>query len=156
MKYLLACVLLLLYGHGAQASNDVDATLDTPAQAAVRKLPKEFINVAPTRRFSTRDDNEEAASMAAIRLEEIRVYDQMDPEDYVRRRTALQQFQTRLEKDRPMTPKEKTQLAMCFIGLCAIYGPDGIPREPSLAERSEARTNQSTAQLITQFRGTLQ
>jgi len=68
----------------------------------------------------------------------------------------MAQFRERLEKDRPMTPKEKTQLALCFIGLCGIYGPDGLPREPSLDERREARSNQSTTQLNNQFRGALQ
>ncbi len=156
MKHLLACGLLWGFTTSAQAGNVVEAPLDTPAQVAVKKLPKEVVTAPAPRRFATVDKNEEAASTAAIRLEEIRVYDQMDPEDYARRKTDMQQFHDRLEKDRPMTPKEKTKLVLCFIGLCANYGPDGIPREPTPDERREARTTQSTAQLITQFRGTLQ
>ena len=91
------------------------------------------------------------------RLDEILVYGQVEPEDFVgAKKSPMMQFRERLERDRPMTPKEKAQLALCFIGLCGIYGPDGIPREPSLDERSEARINQSTTQLNSQFRGTLQ
>ncbi len=156
MKARLACGLLWLFAQGAQAGNTAEPPLDSQAQAAVKKLPKEVVNAAPARRFATADKNEEAASTAAIRLEEIRIYDQVDPEDYARRNTDMQRFHDRLEKERPLTPKEKTKLVLCFIGLCANYGPDGIPREPTLAERNEARTTQSTAQLITQFRGTVQ
>ena len=91
------------------------------------------------------------------RLDEIIIYGQVEPEDYVGPKKApFVRFRERLEKDRPMTPKEKTQLALCVIGLCGIYGPDGAPREPSLEERNKARTNRSTTQLNSQFRGTLQ
>ena len=94
---------------------------------------------------------------AVTRLDEILIYGTVEPEDYVGPKKApFVQFRERLEKDHPMTPKEKAQLALCLIGLCSIYGPDGIPLEPSLAERNEARTNQSTTQLNGQFRGTIQ
>lgn len=129
------------------------AAMDTPAQTATRKLPKEFINATP-QRFS-KDDAKRVA--AVTRLDEILVEGRIEPEDYVGPKKApMAQFRERLEKDRPMTPKEKTQLALCFVGLCGIYGPDGLPREPSLDERSEARTNRSTTQLNNQFRGALQ
>ena len=129
------------------------AAFDTPAQTATRKLPKEYIHSTP-QRFS-KDDQKRVE--AVTRLDEILVEGRIEPEDYVRPKKApMAQFRERLEKDRPMTPKEKTQLALCFIGLCGIYGPDGLPREPSLDERREARSNQSTTQLNSQFRGTLQ
>lgn len=139
----------------AAAIRENAPALDTPAQAAVKKLPKEVVNAPAPRRFATRDSRNDEIT-AAVQMEEIRVYGQVDPEDYAKRNTAMQQFQNRLENDRPMTPKEKTQLALCLIGLCAMYGPDGLPREPSLAERGDARKNLSTIQLNTQFRGTLQ
>ena len=139
----------------AQADKPGDALLDTQAQAAVRKLPREVVNAPPPRRFATRDSRNDEIS-SAVQMEEIRVYGQVDPEDYARRNTNLQQFHSRLENDRPTTPKEKTKMLLCFIGLCANYGPDGLPREPSLDERSEARTNLTTTQLNGQFRGTLQ
>ncbi len=129
------------------------AAFDTPAQTATRKLPKEFIQATP-QRFS-KDDQKRVE--AVTRLDEILVEGRIEPEDYVGPKKApMAQFRERLEKDRPMTPKEKTQLALCFIGLCGIYGPDGLPREPSLDERREARSNQSTTQLNNQFRGALQ
>ncbi len=135
------------------ASPVAPAVFDTPAQTATRKLPKEYIHSTP-QRFS-KDDQKRVE--AVTRLDEILVEGRIEPEDYVRPKKApMAQFRERLEKDRPMTPKEKTQLALCFIGLCGIYGPDGLPREPSLDERREARSNQSTTQLNSQFRGTLQ
>ena len=160
MNLRLACgavcagMLLSLSSHAA-ATRDETPALDTPAQAAVKKLPKEVVNAPVPRRFATRDSRNDEIN-AAVQMEEIRVYGQVDPEDYAKRNTAMQQFQNRLENDRPMTPKEKTQLALCLIGLCAMYGPDGLPREPTLAERGDARKNLSTIQLNTQFRGTLQ
>ena len=127
--------------------------LDTPAQTTAKKLPEDFVNVKP-QRFSEAD---KTRVDTVTRLDEILVYGYVDPEDYVgQKKTPVMQFRERLERDRPMTPKEKAQLALCLIGLCGIYGPDGIPREPSLAERSEARIHQSTTQLNSQFRGTQQ
>ena len=94
---------------------------------------------------------------AVTRLDEILIYGQVEPEDYVGPGKApLVLFRERLEQDRPMTPWEKIRLPLCLVGLCGIYGPDGIPREPGLEERNEARANQSTTQLNSQFRGTLQ
>jgi hypothetical protein len=93
----------------------------------------------------------------AILMDEIRVYGQVEPEDFVRRKQgAMAPLRARLENDRPMTPADKVKLALCFVGLCGVYGPDGLPREPSLDERNDARTNQSNAQLNSQFRGALQ
>ena len=159
MNYLPACAMLLAgatfaFDTAAQAGKPDEGSLDTQAQAAVRKLPKEVVNAPPPRRFATRDVRNDEISPA--QMEEIRVYGQVDPEDYARRNTSMQQFHNRLEGDRPSTPKEKTKMLLCFIGLCANYGPDGLPREPSLDERSEARANLTTTQLNGQFRGTLQ
>jgi len=127
--------------------------LDTPAQTAAKKLPKDFVNATP-QRFSAEDKRRVEA---ITRLDEILVEGQIDPEDYVGPKKApMMQFRERLEKDRPMTPKEKAQLALCFIGLCSIYGPDGAPREPSRDAKRDAQLNQSTTQLNSQFRGTIQ
>ena len=127
--------------------------LATRAQVAARNVAKVAPNNVP-QRFSVADKNRVET---ITRLDEILVYGQVEPEDFVGAKTSpMVQFRERLERDRPMTPKQKAQLALCFIGLCGIYGPDGIPREPSLDERSEARINQSTTQLNSQFRGTLQ
>ena len=127
--------------------------LDSPAQAATKQLPRQLLNAGP-QRFSEAD---KTRIDTVTRLDEIIIYGQVEPEDYVGPKKApFVEFRERLEKDRPMTPKEKTQLALCVIGLCGIYGPDGAPREPSLEERNKARTNRSITQLNSQFRGTLQ
>jgi hypothetical protein len=89
-------------------------------------------------------------------LEEIRVFSNGDPEDYVAPKPApMLVFRAQLDKQRPMTPKEITQLSLCFIGLCGIYGPDGIPVEPSAVDRAESRKNATTVEL-SRVRGTLQ
>lgn len=127
--------------------------MDTPAQTAAKKLPKDFVNAKP-QRFSA---DEKRRVEGITRLDEILVEGQIDPEDYVGPRKApMMQFRDRLEKDRPMTPKEKAQLALCMMGFCGIYGPDGTPPEPSRDAKREARINQSTTQLNSQFRGTVQ
>jgi hypothetical protein len=64
-------------------------------------------------------------------------------------------FRATLDKQRPMTPKEITQLGLCFIGLCGIYGPDGISSETSAIDRAEDRKNAPTVEL-SRVRGTLQ
>ena len=68
----------------------------------------------------------------------------------------MMQFRARLAGDVPLTPAKKVQLALCLIGLCSIYGPDGIPEGDSPEARADARLYQSTTQLNAQFRGTLQ
>lgn len=133
---------------------DGKTAIETPAQSLVRKLPGDALKAPVTKRFSSSDYY--VNPRVAVVMDEIRVYGQVEPEDYVRRVAPMQQFRNRLEKDRPMTPKEKTQAVLCVIGLCGVYGPDGIPPEVSAAERSEQRLSQSTTQLNGQFRGTQQ
>lgn len=90
------------------------------------------------------------------RLEEIRVFGNGDPEDYVAPKPPpMLVFQATLDKQRPMTPKEIAQLGMCFIGLCSIYKPDGSPYELSAMDRAEDRKNATTIEL-SRVRGTLQ
>ncbi len=90
------------------------------------------------------------------RLEEIRVFGNVDPEDYVAPKPApMLVFRATLDKQRPMSAKEITQMGMCFIGLCGIYGPEGIPTEASIVNRAEDRKNASTIEL-SRVRGTLQ
>lgn len=89
-------------------------------------------------------------------MDEIRVFSRGDPEDYVAPKPApMLVFRATLDKQRPMTPKEITQLGLCFVGLCGIYGPDGIPTETSAINRAEDRKNASTVEL-SRVRGTLQ
>ena len=123
-------------------------SLDTPAQSFIRKLPADALKEPPKRRFNSGDY---VNPRVAIVLDEIRVYGQIEPEDFTRKKSPLAQFRERLEKDRPMTPAEKVKLALCFIGLCG-----GVPVELSPEDRAEARLSQTTTQLNAQFRGTLQ
>lgn len=129
------------------------ATADTPARLFIRKLPPEAAKAPEPKRFV---NDYYVNPRSAQVLDEIRVYGQAEPEDYVRRVAPMQKFRERLERDRPMTPKEKTQLVLCMAGFCGIYGPEGIPLEGTAADRSEARLSQSTTQLNGQFRGTVQ
>ena len=102
-------------------------------------------------------DAEKSHPDLIARLEEIRVYGRNEPEDFVGpKKSPMMQFRARLAKDVPFTPAKKVQLALCLIGLCSIYGPDGIPEGDSPEARADARLYQSTTQLNAQFRGTLQ
>lgn len=90
------------------------------------------------------------------RLEEIRVFANGDPEDYAAQKAApMLVFRAQLDKQRPMSAKEITQLGMCIIGLCGIYKPDGSPYELSAVDRAEDRKNATTLELA-RVRGTLQ
>lgn len=80
-------------------------------------------------------------------LEEIRVFGNGDPEDYVAPKPApMLVFRASLERQRPMTLKEIAQAGLCFIGLCSIYGPDGAPIEDTPEQRAERRKNAPPSQ----------
>ena len=101
----------------------IATSLDSPAQAAVRQLAKPSGDARPLRVANA----ERVHPDLVTRLEEIRIYGRNEPEDYVGRRLSpLMKFRARLEKDLPMTPAKKLQLALCIIGLCGIYGPEGV------------------------------
>lgn len=90
------------------------------------------------------------------RLEEIRVFGNTDPEDYTAPKPApMLVFRATLDKQKPLTPKQITQMGLCVIGLCGIYGPDGIPVEASALDRAEDKKNATTVEL-SRVRGTLQ
>lgn len=91
-----------------------------------------------------------------LKLEEIRVFGKVDPEDYVPPKPApMLQFRATLDKQRPNTPAETTQFLLCIIGLCGIYGPDGAPVDSGASYRQEARKNATTLDLA-RMRGTLE
>ena len=106
MRVRWAGVLLVLAGPaGAQnavpAPSDVTPAiavpagpLDTPAQAAVNKLPKPRLPMSP-QRFSEAD---KTRVEVVTRLDEILVYGQVEPEEYAGPKKApFLQFRERLE-----------------------------------------------------------
>ena len=131
------------------------AALDSPAQGAVRQISQSGEDARPLPRRLA-----EAAKLhpdLVARLEEIRIYGRNEPEDFVGRKLSpLMQMRAQLERDVPLSPAKKVQRALCLIGLCANYGPEGIPLGDSPEVRAEARLLQTTTQLNAQFRGTLQ
>ena len=135
------------------APSAMPATLDSPAQLALRKLRKPVAQPQSMRIPQAKIAHPDLVT----RLEEIRVYGRNEPEDYVGPRLSpMLQFRARLERDVPLSPARKVQHALCSIGLCGIYGPEGIPLGDSPEARAESRLTLSTTQLNAQFRGALQ
>ena len=140
-------------GRAAEPKPVAAESLDSRAQSAMKKISVPESAARPLRVA----DAEKIHPDLVARLEEIRVYGRNEPEDYVGpKKSPMMQFRARLEKDVRLTPAKKMQLALCLIGLCSIYGPDGIPEGDSPEARADARLYQSTSQLNAQFRGTLQ
>ena len=165
MRALAVFLLLALPIHArAVAETSIESTnprselataemLDSPAQVAMKRLTTPDAPARPVRIAAAEVTHPDLVT----RLEEIRVYGRNEPEDFVGpKKSPLMQFRARLEKDITLSPAKKTQLALCFIGLCGIYGPEGIPLGDSPQARADARLYQSTTQLNAQFRGTLQ
>ena len=132
------------------------AELETPAAAAVRKLPKHFVNAPQPKRFSlaAKRDEDDAAKRG---IDEIVVTGQRDPEDVISKRSSMAAFRQQLERDKPATPKQIAQVALCMLGLCAAdYGPEGIPVENSAYTRGERGAKKTVLEQSLQFRGTYQ
>ena len=130
---------------------------ESPAQAAMRRLASDNGKREPGSRLQRMPEAEKTHPDLLTRLEEIRVYGRNEPEDFVGpKKSPMMQFRARLEKDVPLSPAKKVQFALCLIGLCANYGPEGIPLGDSPERRAEARLSRSTTQLNAQFYGTLQ
>ena len=110
-------------------------TMDTKAQTYVRSLPKTAtVSAQKKEEIAKRKASEGPAEIQT--LEEIKVRDRLDPEDYVAPKTApMLVFREKLDAQRPMTPQEITKLALCFIKLCAV----DTSKELKIDERNEAR-----------------
>ena len=132
---------------GNTAAPLAQAALDSPAQAAARKLAENTRNGVQALRLAA---EAKIHPDLITRLEEIRVYGRNEPEDFVGPKLSpLMQFRARLENDVPLSPAKKAQRALCFIGLCSMYGPEGIPLGDSPERRAQARLIQSTVQSLT-------
>ncbi len=117
-----------------------DNALDSKAQTYVRILPKKALPASASDTLSTDEGKQNSANNGRQeniqRLEEIRVLDQVAPEDYVAPKLApMLEFRASLDRQRPMTPQEVTQAALCFIGLCKI----DTSKELRIDDRNEAR-----------------
>jgi hypothetical protein len=124
---------------------------DEIARERGKEIPAENLKQTPKPSAEPRP-----AAENILKLEEIRVFGKVDPEDYVRPKVApMLQFRATLDGQRPKTPAENMQLLMCFVGLCGIYGPDGAPVDSGAAYRQEARKDATTVEL-SRMRGTLQ
>ncbi len=110
-------------------------SMDSKAQAYVRSLPKTAaVSAQKKEEIAKRRANKGPAEIQT--LEEIKVRDRLDPEDYVAPKTApMLAFRAKLDRQRPMTPQEITKLALCFIALCAV----DTSKELKLDDRNEAR-----------------
>jgi len=150
-----------LHAHAAIANANAkllsaDELASTAAQM-LKKVPKSVINEPKAKRFSNAAAAAEEAQLAAL-TESITVVAERDPEDLnTSKRPPMLAFRDRLDKERPSTPYEKTQTALCMLGLCGKgYGPDGAPVENRAYTRAEKKVDQSTLELSKQFTGTYQ
>ena len=117
-----------------------DSALTSKAQTYIRVFPKKILPASSSDTLTTdggKQNPEDAGRQGNIqKLEEIRVLDQVAPEDYVAPKLPpMLAFRARLDRQRPMTPQEVTQAALCFIGLCKI----DTSRELRIDDRNEAR-----------------
>jgi hypothetical protein len=129
--------------------------LDSPAATHIKKVPKEILNGVQPRRFSQAAEREQAAALER-NVDEIRVIADRDPDDVTRRVAPFDEFRSRMENDRRMTPADIAKLGLCLFGLCgANYGPDGAPVESKAFTRGESGKNRSTLELG-RVRGTVQ
>lgn len=129
---------------------------DTAVPVLPESIARSYVRDLAVKRALPVADPRQSVQANPAMLDEIVIYGQVDPEDFVRRRSKFLALRDRLDAERPSTPKEKAQALFCLIGLCGIYGPDGLPVEPKIADRAERRTLATTTQLNSMFRGTLQ
>jgi hypothetical protein len=144
---------------------------DSPARTVFKTLPKDAVkdvsretSAAPRADAlktpaSVADAITRPAAENLQRLDEIRVFGRVDPEDYVARKPPpMLAFRQSLDKQRPMTPKEISLLLLCGLGLgglCAAYNEDGSLKEVNTDGRAEERKNNTTLG-ESRTRGTLQ
>ena len=117
-----------------------DSALASKAQTYIRVLPKKTLLEGSSEAVGNARSNHNPKDIERPgdiqKLDEIRVLDQVAPEDYVAPKIPpMLAFRARLDRQRPMTPQEVTQAALCFIGLCKI----DTSRELRIDDRNEAR-----------------
>ena len=152
------CVLclaaLLPFWAGAALAAE-PLTLDTPAQAYVRKLPVEKPadpakkNLAPSPSDSVMQPKRRGTKLlsetpeTAQRIDEIVIYSYRDPADYITPEKApLLQMRDQLDRVHRATPAERAHSLLCMLGLCG-----GIPTEVPLEDRKDTRLQRTTLEL---------
>ena len=151
------CVSMLFMPVASLAVEALKPTdLDSPGAIALRKLSKDVINAPKPKRFSLEAQRQQELATPSG-PEEIIVRADRDPDDVISTRARMEAFRDKLERERPMTPKEKAQLALCFVGLCAAnYGPEGIPVENTAYTKGEKGAKKTFLEQSLLFRGTYQ
>ncbi len=114
--------------------------LESRAQQIAKKLPKDILLAIPNSPPRVAPQNPGGGIQV---LEEIIIKGKFDPADYVAPRTApMLVFRSTLDGQRPMTPKEIKDTALCFIGFCPLLNADGLPIANTTPEqRAAARLN---------------
>jgi hypothetical protein len=136
---------LAWFAGASHAGADIGAKpgpLLTPAADVFASPAKAWLDKKPANSAEPPRPVDKAARHAAPelqRIDEIRVYGASEAEDYVAPKlTPMMAFRAKLDRQRPMTPSEIAQSALCIIGLCG-----GKPAEVSAEQRTEARVRQS-------------
>ncbi len=149
-------------------SAELVAIPDSPAREKFNALPKDVVKeiALETRKIARADALKTPASIAEAstrpaaenlqKLDEIRVFGRVDPEDYVApKRPPMLVFRATLDAQRPATPAEIACGLMAIVGLCWHYDRDGAILGPDPAARAEDRKN-NTSLGNSRTRGTLQ
>jgi hypothetical protein len=125
---------------------------DEIARERGKEIRAEALKLPPKQNAETRP-----AAENILKLEEIRVFGKVDPEDYVPPKPApMLQFRATLDGQRPRTPYESTMQVVCFFIACIPYDKNGNPIiDYDPAHRQLMRKNATTVEL-SQMRGTLQ
>jgi hypothetical protein len=125
---------------------------DEIARERGKEIPQEALKLPPKPNAEPRP-----AAENILKLEEIRVFGKVDPEDYVPPKPApMLQFRATLDAQRPATPYESTMLVVCYVIACIPYDKNGNPiTDYDPAHRQLMRKNATTLEL-SQMRGTFQ
>lgn len=113
--------------------------IKTPAQEFIKKVPKDFLlSTKPSARVGPQNPGG-----GTVVLEEIQVIGKFDPADYIAPKASpMLVFRATLDQQRPMTPKEVSQLVLGYLGLFREFGANGRAiTDLSPEERAEDRLN---------------
>ncbi len=130
---------------GATAPVKSPIALDTPAQVYFKQIKPAPVSATtnqlrnltmPQLDTITKLKKLSIANAGAVqRLDEIRVYSYVQPEDFMTpEKNPLMQMRDRLDRLRRPTPADQVHTALCMLGFCG-----GIPEEISAENRASDR-----------------